>query len=51
MSFTKTDFEGFEELEKSSNGTFTKVAVVIAIILLVATVFLILNFVFNWNII
>ncbi len=51
MSFTKTDFEGFEELEKSSSGTFTKVAIVIAIILLIATVFLILNFVLDWNII
>ncbi|MBQ6285663.1 MAG: hypothetical protein IJK67_05065 [Bacilli bacterium] len=52
MTFTKTDFEGFEDLEKSTgNSVFTKVAIAVAILLLLATVFLILNFVFNWNII
>ena len=50
MSFTKTDFEGFEDIEKGT-GAFVKVAVVLAIILLLITVFLILNFVFEWNII
>ena len=51
MSFTKTDFEGFEDLEKSTKtGTFTKIAIVLAILLLLITIFLILNFVFEWNI-
>lgn len=52
MSFTKTDFEGFDDLEKNANsGAFTKVAIGVAILLLIATVFLILNFVLDWNII
>ncbi len=52
MTFTKTDFEGFEDLENTSNNSgFTKVAIGIAVLLLLATLFLILNFVFNWNII
>ena len=52
MSFTKTDFEGFDELEKNANsGVFTKIAIVVAVLLLIATVFLILNFVLDWNII
>lgn len=50
MSFTKTDFEGFEDIEKGASK-FTKIAVVVAVILLLVTVFLILNFIFEWNII
>ncbi len=49
MSFTKTDFEGFEDIEKGTN-TYIKIAIVVAVILLLITVFLILNFTFDWNI-
>ena len=52
MSFSKTDFEGFEDLEKSTKtSVFIKVGISLAIILLLVTVFLILNSVFDWNII
>lgn len=51
MTFNKSDFEGFEDLEKETNGTFSKVAVVVIIIMLIITVLLILNFILDWNII
>ena len=51
MTFNKSDFEGFEDLEKETNGTFSKVAVVVIIIMLIITILLILNFVLDWNII
>lgn len=52
MTFTKTDFEGFEDIEKAAKGSaFTKVAIVVAIVLLIVTILLILNFVLDWNII
>lgn len=52
MSFSKTDFEGFEDLEKSTRtSVFIKVGISLAIVLLLITVFLILNSVFDWNII
>ena len=51
MSFSKTDFEGFEDLEKSTKSNlFAKIGIVVAIILLIITVFLILNFTMEWNI-
>ena len=51
MSFSKTDFEGFEDLEKGvkKSSAFTKIAIGVIILLLIATVVLILNFVFDWN--
>ncbi len=53
MSFNKSDFDGFEELENGvkKSSMFTKVAIFIIILLLVATVILILNFIFDWNLI
>ncbi len=52
MTFNKSDFEGFEDLEKSaSTSVFAKIAIVLIIIMLIATIFLILNFVLDWNII
>lgn len=51
LSFSKTDFEGFEELENNvSKGTFTKIAIVIIILVLLITIFLIVNYVFDLNI-
>ncbi len=51
MTFNKSDFDGFEELEKTGkSSTFTKVAIVVAIILLLLTIFLIVNFAFDLNI-
>ncbi len=50
MTFTKTDFEGFEDIEKGTT-TFTRVAIIVAVLLLIVTVFLILNFSMGWNII
>ena len=52
MTFNKSDFEGFDEIEKGvkKNGVLTKLAIVFIIILLIVTVFLILNFTLEWNI-
>ena len=53
MTFNKSDFEGFEELEKGvkKSNTVTKLAIGFIVLLLIATIILILNFVFDWNII
>jgi len=53
MSFTKSDFEGFEDLENGvkKSSFFTKVAITFIVLLLIVTVVLILNFVFDWNLI
>lgn len=53
LAFNKTDFEGFEDLEKNQKkgGTFAKIAIVLIILMLLATAFLILNFLLDWNII
>ena len=52
-TFSKADFEGYEDLEKDvkKNGIFTKVAIAIIVLLLIATIALILNFIFDWNLI
>lgn len=52
-TFSKADFEGYEDLEKDvkKNGVFTKIAIAIIILLLIATIVLILNFIFDWNLI
>ena len=53
MAFNKADFEGYEDLEKGvkKSGIVTKIAIGVIIILLIATIVLILNFIFDWNII
>ncbi len=53
IMFDKNDFEGFDELEKESRKSsfLAKFAVFIVVLMLVATVFLIVNFVFDLNII
>lgn len=53
ISFNKTDFEGFEELEKSEkkSGILAKIGIILIILILLATIFLILNSILEWNII
>ena len=53
MSFNKKDFEGFDDIEKGvkKNSALTKLAIIFVVILLIATILLILNFIFGWNII
>ena len=53
LSFNKTDFEGFEDLEKKSKkgNVFAKIAITLIILMLLATIYLILNFLLDWNII
>ena len=53
ISFNKTDFEGFEDLERSErkSGIIAKIGIVLVILILIVTVFLILNYVLEWNII
>ncbi len=51
LTFNKSDFDGFEDLEngvKKSNA-LTKVAIFFICLLLLGTIFLILNFVLDWN--
>ncbi len=51
MTFNKGDFEGLDEpTNKGKNSVFTKIAIVVAIILLLLTIFLIINFAFDLNI-
>lgn len=52
-TFSKADFEGYEDLEKDvkKNGVFTKIAIAIIVLLLIATIVLILNIIFDWNLI
>lgn len=53
IMFDKNDFEGLDELEKESKKSsfFTKFAVFIVVLMLLGTIFLIANFVFDLNII
>ena len=51
MTFNKSDFEGFEDLENSSSSTLSKIAIVVIVLMLLITIFLILNFILDWNII
>lgn len=53
ISFNKTDFEGFEDLEKSEkkSGILAKIGIILIILILLATIFLILNSILEWNII
>lgn len=52
MSFSKKDFEGFEDLEKDmkKSSTFTKIAIFLIIIMLLGTIFIILNYVLDLKI-
>ena len=49
MSFSKEDFEGFEELEKSvkKNSIITTIMIVLLIIFIVATLVVMANYVFD----
>ena len=53
MSFNKSDFEGFEELEKNAKktSTFAKITIAVIVVMLLITIFLIVNFVFDLKII
>ena len=53
IMFDKDDFEGFEELEKKSKKSsfFAKFAVFLVVLMLLGTIFLIVNFVFDLNLI
>ena len=52
LTFNKSDFDGFEDLENGvkRSSTLTKVAIFFIVLLLIGTIFLILNFVLGWNI-
>ena len=52
LTFNKSDFDGFEDLENGvkRSSTLTKVAIFFIVLLLLGTIFLILNFVLGWNI-
>ena len=49
MTFSKEDFEGFDELEKSvkKNNKLVKVGIVVLILLALATIFVVLKYVLN----
>ena len=49
MSFSKEDFEGFEELEKTvkKNNVLVKVSIVVLIILAIVTIYIVLKYVLN----
>ena len=51
MTFNKSDFDGFEDLENGvkKSSALTKVAIFFIVLLLLGTIFLILNFVLDWN--
>lgn len=51
MTFNKSDFDGFEDLENGvkKSSALTKLAIVFIVVLLLGTIFLILNFVLDWN--
>ena len=48
-SFSKKDFEGFEDLEKDmkKSSAFTKIAIFLIILMLLGTIFIILNYVLD----
>lgn len=51
--FDKSDFEGFQEIEKEAKkgSVFGKIVMILIILMLLATIFLILNYILDWNII
>lgn len=52
MSFSKKDFEGFEDLENNmkKSSFFTKIAIFLIILMLLGTIFIILNYVLDLKI-
>lgn len=53
VSFDKSDFEGFEDLEDTAkkSSMLTKIAIVLVLLLLLGTIFIIVNYVFDLNLI
>lgn len=53
VTFNKSDFEGFDEIENSAKKSafFSKLAVILVILILLGTIFLIVNAIFDLNII
>lgn len=53
VSFDKSDFEGFEDLEETAkkSSILTKIAIVLVLLLLLGTIFIIVNYVFDLNLI
>ncbi|MGM9877232.1 MAG: hypothetical protein ACI33S_01155 [Bacilli bacterium] len=53
VSFDKSDFEGFEDLEDRAkkSSVLTKIAIVLVLLLLLGTIFIIVNYVFDLNLI
>lgn len=51
--FDKSDFEGFQDIEKEAKrgSLFGKIVMILIILMLLATIFLILNYILDWNII
>ena len=49
MSFSKEDFEGFDELEKTvkKNNKMVKLGIVALVLLALATIFIVLKYVLN----
>ena len=53
VSFDKSDFEGFDELEDAvkKNSILTRIAIVLVVLLLLGTIFIIVNYLFDLNLI
>ena len=53
VSFDKSDFEGFDELEDAAkkNSILTRIAIVLVVLLLLGTIFIIVNYLFDLNLI
>lgn len=53
LAFNKKDFEGFDELEEAAkkNSIAAKIGVIIVIVVLIETILLIFNYIFDWNLI
>ncbi len=51
--FDKSDFEGFQEIENEAKkgSIFGKIVMILIILMLLVTIFLILNYILDWNII
>jgi len=53
LAFNKKDFEGFDELEEAAkkSNIAAKIGVIIVIVVLLETLLLIFNYIFDWNLI
>jgi len=51
MSFNKGDFEGFDEMEKKvkKSGALMKISIIIMLLVLIATIVVVLNYVFSFG--